>query len=461
MPDATLSSEMDAFLTGGGFPGLTAAFDPAATSPVSYWTGDDLAGSDGDSITTIAQSAGSADSFTGTGTLKKGANGINGHAAILMDGSANKYATTTGGDALDGDFYIAVIVKHSTSTGIQNYVSWGDAANHQRRSFAYGESYSGNSLAFIGQLADIHPITATVSADTPYFLECWRVGTQITVSINGQIQFSENPPNGLESYSSTALLLGQNPSNSELFSGLVAEVYVRDTFSIPIQRNMQNRAASRYGISVTPTIFHLRNNGGTIEVSSLSETDDGSVVVLGPGGPVLTGGTQLDFSSSATCTVNGTFAALAFSGEHMLVNRWANQNTVSVWNKDPNGFGAVRFLHNDSGKEMGAIGFAYPGRGPWGADTTGSVFIECSNFDNTSYHGTFRLVQTQGTTPKLRFEMAENGDFVFYTRETGAIVLKLTESGHILMPNIDTDDPAIAGAIYAQDGVGPVSISGG
>ena len=59
------------------------AFAPASEGYVSWLNADLIPGfaRTGLRLTTIAQSAGTASGFTGTGTLKTGANGINGHNA--------------------------------------------------------------------------------------------------------------------------------------------------------------------------------------------------------------------------------------------------------------------------------------------------------------------------------------------------------------------------------------------
>jgi len=92
----------------------------------------------------------------------------------------------------------------------------------------------------------------------------------------------------------------------------------------------------------------------------------------------------------------------------------------------------------ENGNEMAALGY---GRDiePWAAATNGSSYFEASDFRTPTRYGTFRFIQTKSTggVYAKRFEVAENGDLIFYNRVhyTSAVErLKLEEStGNLIL----------------------------
>lgn len=441
----------------GYLPRLTGLmdFEPSlAPGIVSYWEGDDITGVDGTALTQIPQTDGTADQFIGTSTLKTGSNGINGHKAISFNGSSDQLTTSTGGLSLSGDWYVAMVLQFDvTNGGFQSILSWGDSGvNGKRRTIAKSSDDFGHSLAFIGQFADVLlNAMPSLSANTTYLIEVAMVGNEVRGSVNGTLFFAHAPSDTLLNYSSDAIILGANLASGEFFDGKIAALFVSRTPSLQLQIQCQNYFAGKYNIAITgqPSLL---NSSGNVGLGPIIDSDGHTVI--GGGTPIGTGGTAMDFDFPAVFSVNGNLAAFAGGHEHLIFNRWAVQNVLAIWNRDPSGFSAIRFLHPLDGTEMCAIGYAPNTQPPWGDNTYGSFYFELSNFHDTTKYGIFRLIQTKvGTGSFLRMEVEQGGEIAFYGQDGSTEVLRLKNNGHVCMKNLPTSSSGLAtGDIWNSSG---------
>lgn len=420
--------------------GAEASYTPASDSWVSWLRVDDLAGANNAALTTLAQSGGTASSYTGTGTLKTGVNGISGHKAISFNGTTNAFATTTGGASLTTNFYAAAVVRFVDRTGEQNVISWGNEVSGQRRSLMKFGAGLNHWLSYIGEGGPDVISTSALAQATDYFLEMWRDAATglITLAVNG-VEVKSGTPGNFNAYSSAALLLGKNPADSELFNGLLAEAFFHATPSTALRNRVRVYVQNRYGIAMgvfarLPIVQFVAHNllGESVMLAY------GSRLVVGEGIPIFTGGTGEAFDDPAAFSVLGSFSAYRRDGEHMLANSWNGQNVVSVWNQHTGGFSTVRFLQPGvNGEEMGAMGVGF--LEPAGVLTYGGAFLEASNGANPTRWGEFHLVQTRFAGGSFRrFGMKENGDLEFYD-QGGVLKLTLKADGttHLILPTIN------------------------
>ncbi len=411
-------------------------YTPADGSWVAWVRADDIAGSDGAAITSITPSAGTSGAFTGTGTLRTGANGINSHKALSLNGSSNAFASTVGGASLTGDWYASCVVRIASLTGHQDFISWGDGSVTGKRRSLH-KFYTDQLFSFIGQSVDVFSTDGPLlAASTNYLLEISSYNSVIKLYVNG-LEYDSGKLS-LSAYTSTVLRLGQNPAAGEFFNGLMAEAFFKSSVPSPAEwRALRGYVSTTYGITISGSSSSVVPVAGVSGATSITEGWGGSKtgsVVVGAGDPILIGGTVLPFTVPAALSVNGSFGAHAGSGEHMFSNYWPGQNTVAVWNKSKAGLSVVRFLHYKFGDEMGAIGYCTDLE-PWGPATTGATFIEFANSFDPSRFGLFRLVQTKSTGGVfcLRHEVRENGDFYWFNQTTlgdgaRATLMSLTNS---------------------------------
>ncbi len=395
------------------------SYTPADGTWVAWVRADDIAGSDGAAITSITPSAGTSGAFTGTGTLRTGSNGINSHKALSLNGSSNAFASTLGGASLTGDWYASCVVRISSLTNHQDFISWGDGSVTGKRRSLH-KFYTDNLFSFIGQTVDVFSSDGPLlAASTNYLLEISSYNSVIKLYVNG-LEYDSGKLS-LSAYTSTVLRLGQNPAAGEFFNGLMAEAFFKSSVPSPAEwRALRGYVSTTYGITVSGSSSSVVPVAGVSSATSITEGWGGSKtgsVVVGAGDPILIGGTVLPFTVPAALSVNGSFGAHAGSGEHMFSNYWPGQNTVAVWNKSKAGLSVVRFLHYKFGDEMGAIGYCTDLE-PWGPATTGAMFMEFANSFDPSRFGLLRLVQTKSTGGIfcLRHEIRENGDFFWFNQ---------------------------------------------
>jgi hypothetical protein len=148
--------------------------------------------------------------------------------------------------------------------------------------------------------------------------------------------------------------------------------------------------------------------------------DDEGRFLVGGTAPLNTSSTAGDVSEPALVSIHGSLAAHVIGGEHRLSNDWSSQNVLRVTNSNPDGFSSIAFnAPGTGGKERGAIGVS-PGHAAFGP--RGTLYQECSDFNDAEKYGTYRGVQTKfdGYHHALREEWKENGDLVWYDRSIPA-----------------------------------------
>ena len=377
----------------------------------------DIAGSDGDAITSFSSIDSNTRTFTGTGTLKTGSNGINSKNVLRFNGSSNTFTTPAGGASLTGDFYAFAVVKWSSLTGYQNVLSWGDSGvNGKRRSMLKFSAAVApiNAYCFIGEFADMKSDTALANS-TVYLLEMAFSSTTgiSTLWVNGvrigsaPLLDSTNAYTSLAAYTSTVLRLAANPGGSEFLAGDLAEAAWLGSWPTADQRDViLSYVASQYGLSLSHGGYAGVLGSGTSVGGGGSIYDANGSVVIGGTTPILTGGTGISITKSAGFSVYGTIAAYALNAEHILTNNWTTQNVLSLWNKaSGQAWSAITFRRPGSaaGEEMGALGVGAASQFPWSGPNS-STYLEASNFADTSKYGDWRLVQTKpsGGNYKLR-----------------------------------------------------------
>lgn len=383
---------------------------------------DSVSGSDGDAISSCDDLGGSGDPLAqGTAgnrpTLKKGVNGINGHNVARFT-SNDFLATTSGGASLTGDWYVWTVVKWSSLTGHQSFVSWGDGSgNGERRSLH--KFLTTNLLYFIGEFADVES-SQTLATGTVYLIEAsYSTDTgKVTLWVNGtQVADAAPDPNALAAYSDADLVVGRNAGTGEYFEGDQAEVaWYAGTGTGSVQNAVRAYASSRYALTL-PAV------PATLAV--------GSDLAFGSGYHIYTGGTDLPFDDIPQVSVNGGFAAHAIGQGHQLSNSWADQNVLAIWSHTTDGFSAIAYLlPGDDGAEHGAVGVAV-NRSPWGG-ADGSLYVECSNFTDPSKYGDFRIVQTKftGGLHRLRSHLRDDTqDWEWYAGDGSTVVCRMLADG--------------------------------
>lgn len=377
--------------------GLPSVFNPAAVPWVCRVRASDIAGSDGAAITSFTSTDNNARTFTGTGTLRTGGNGINGKNVLRLNGTTNYFSTPTGGASLTGSWYLAVVAKWSSLTGYQNAVSFGDNTTSERRSLG---KYNTNKAALILSTGDLVG-TTTLTTGTAYLLEAWFDGTTAYLALNGAVEAFGG--RSLAAYLSTALTLGCNPDNGELLAGDVAEgFWLGSVPSVVTQAGLRQYLATQYGLS-------LKGQAAASPVGTAVVTSEGLAV----GGNLVVNGLQPGYvghgvatapaawTSPAVLTVRGPIAAYVTqaggNGEHLFASD-SGDNCAAVWNTV--GYSAFRYLTAD-GREHGAVGVGQIGNAPFGGPK-GALYLECSDFTDTANWGDLRIVQTKNATQKVR-----------------------------------------------------------
>ena len=341
---------------------LTAPFNPSNISTlVSRVRADDLAGSDGAAITTWALTAGTGGTFSGTGTLKTGTNGINNHNVVRFNGTSDKLVAATGGAALSGDFYVAVVIRFNSETvrgtgTFQNYedaFSWGDTTNARRRSLMRFDPFDPNSprsLCFVTQQADVRS-TGTPGLNTPLLLEATSTNGLVSLYLNG-VQLVSPPSTDVNGnivtilpYTSTALVLGASPGFAEFLEGDIAEAVACSSAAPSLIAGFRAYVTSQYGIG-TGQFNVTRLNTLTRGFDASKMTEDGSGNIGIGGGAIAVG------SATGTLSVNGVLAASSITKEHQFVMLKGavdafDANVMSLRHNNPLGVSGARTVGHE------------------------------------------------------------------------------------------------------------------
>lgn len=464
----TLPAGLSVFGSGGS---TSSKLDPATISWIRRFKAQDLAdagGSNGSSVSSWTDKAGSGDPATQSTTankpvLKTGNNGINGMALVRFDGSNDYLATTAGGESLTGDWYAAAVMQFTSIANFQNILSWGDGGiNYKRRSLFKGDASGGwlYHWAFVGESADLVSTTAA-AASTPYFFEVsYNSGSNtLTLWVNGTQIASGAPSHAFAAYSSSVIKLGVNPSNGEPLNGDLAEVFFLN--SIPsgsTQNDLRGYVQRTYGFVVanaTHVTSRLPRYYAANQLEDSVYRDSGGAGLVGTDTPGVTGGTFE--GSTAILTVGGPIYADAGStGEHTLRGSWTNQNVVAVCHTaDGNTFSAVRFLRYDN-NEQGAVGLGNPSGGSIFA---GCMYVETSDYTRNLAGSTnapvpLIIVSTGyiggNNASYLRMKFDGNGDTIIYKPNSAnnIVSLNVTVNGNVVVGNAAIATNATDGFLY-------------
>lgn len=459
----TLPSERAIVGSGGN------AFSWASLSVVARLVADDISGSDGDVVTSWALRAGTAAAFEQSTVankplLKKAANGINSRNVVRFDGSNDSLSAATGGASLASPWYVALVAKFSSLTGFQHLICWGDDTTDERRGilkWGSGAPFTTNAITWNGKStvsaeADVGS-TFVPTVNVACFVEVTYDGTTLNIYANGTLVGTGTPT--FASFTNTAIYLGQNVGGTELFAGDFAEVIALSAIpSAADWLGIRSDIASRYNLTITNStqigaLASFTGTGLNVVGESNVYQDASENIIIGATTPLTTRNTGLTVTNTCTLSGIGSFNFFGTNVEHEFGNNWASQNTLSLWNKNTGGFSAIRFRRTGStGEEMAAVGYGV-GLEPWGAASTGSLYLETSNFNDTSKYGILRIIQTKasGNHYSTRMEFKENGDIVFYDQAdyTGqAAFLTIKVNGDIVSGSAAIATNATAGFLY-------------
>ncbi len=402
----------DSGISAAGIPQVsgapTATIDPATLSPVFLLYPDALSAgavsslASGGTAGTFVQASGGAQPTVTT-------NQLDGRKGLVYDGGDSLVAPT-GGASLTGSWTVIEVRKHTSMTGYQNGLSWGDSGvSGKRRSPNF--KYSGSDgMYFIGEGADVNS-GIVLSNATWYVLVTTRNGSGGLISqyVNALPGTTGSPT--LNSYTSTAINLGCNPGAGENFIGVHAYAVaipslLSDSDLAGVLAFLRDLFPS---LSVPSKAYPLGYFSATNVVGESLVYQDvlGNVVIAGttPTNVVNTAGGII---GPASLSVNGPVVldAPASTGVHMIRSSISSQNVAIVWNKNSAGFSALTSNFPGAGaNERGAHGCAPANTFPWGGPR-GSIYEEVTNNGN---YGDYRVVQTDlGASNHLKARLRDD-----------------------------------------------------
>lgn len=339
---------------------------------------------------------------------------LNGHAIVRLSGSGY-LRSTLGGAALSGDFWSIAVVRMESVASDQEMINWGSTAGGGRRASIFYTSSSswGFNDAAVAIGNDV------IANNAWHVLELIKSGTTITGYRDGTQVFT-GTESGAISYSPTAVTLGANASNGEKAQIDFAFVGLNGSIPTPSQRALVLGAlAARTGLSISGlTITAMQplpyfSGSGVVAASGISRATSGGVecYVIGAGSPILVADSDAPpFHQVPMLSVNGAFAASATGtgNMHSFFGNAFNSNVATIWNQSFNSFSAMTFRAPGTGHELGAFG-SCQNMFPWGGPN-GSMFLECSNFSDSSKWGDLRFDQAITTGPQicLRFRTRDD-----------------------------------------------------
>lgn len=362
--------------TGTGFIATPTAFNliaPAAypTGWVANWDAGTISGADGDPVSSWTGTIAATQSGAARPTLKLAANGINGKPVVNF-GSGKYMQTTTGGQSLLTDFYIAAVVRPAALGNYQWYTMWGNENSHQRRGFGISGSGAGQTgWAFNGLNDDINqPNVPTIN--TPYFVEMQKIDNEFAFWVNGLPML--NPrivKTTLTAFASAVITLGSNNTGgSEYWSGDIARILIKSSIPTTAERAaLYTAVANDYAITLSPDVFSPLNTGRIVARS------------YGAGGSTGNGDT-----------------------EHFLISDWhqdaSGPNVLRLQQKSLYGFSAIYAVPSDVGDESeGGIGGAWGyGNSNCGGVFQSAVYNEASDL-SFAFSVPYRIVQTIALSP--------------------------------------------------------------
>lgn len=374
-----------------------------ASPPVASWSSlvawvraNDQAGADGAAITSVTPSAGTADAFTGTCTLKTGANGINSRKVFRGNGTTDTLVSTTGGASLTGDFYAAGLVRPSSvSPASLGILGWGDnTAGELRYLHIYAPDYI--YAEYLGVNLEVGQHTV---ANTIYLVEMESRSGVVSVWVNGSLRKSGTL--AASAYASTVLRLMSSPTIQYYFPGDMAEaVFVGRALTDAEKVAYRHYIADFYGLA-------------TMEMTAFGASDaltlapiyyaNGIISIGGLGSLNYSTTYGLEADQPSAITVWGPTVFYASNAVHAMRTNIKGNSVLSIRNESPvQSFSCIVFERN-TGQEMAACGYCNGAQFPWGGPN-GSWFFEGSNFFDTSLFGDIRVTQTKvsGNQFKLR-----------------------------------------------------------
>jgi hypothetical protein len=390
--------------------------DPTGLGWLAYLRADDVPGADGAAVASVTPSAGSVGAFTGTATLKRGVNGINGRNVLRFNGSTDKLASASGGGSLAGDWYFAAVVRFSSAVGVQTVLAAGNELDGQRRELVKLDSPA--TIAFNGYNHDVSS-TTTAGTGTAYLLEIVRSGTTVSVYVNGALSGTGSP--SLTAFSSAALRVGSNNGGGELFNGDLAECgFLASAPTAAKLFSYRLYLASRYGITT----------GAAFAVGSILAAD-------GSGGAQASG--LVDDGSTLTAAARKLAAAVAGGLEHTLQTQGlpaVGGNVLRLQQLSSTGYSVVYGIGHDVPANTEGYGAAFG----WGnagavAPYAGSAFMEIYNLLSGSYKPG-GVIQTSIGGVHRRIWLDAAGNVLIYRRAATypneGLALTIDSNGNIV-----------------------------
>ncbi len=361
----------------------------------------DLGGTDGSSVSSWVDKAGSGDPAAQATSgnrpvLKTGANGINSKAVVKFDGSNDYLTTAAGAAALTTNFYMAAVVRFRSLTGYETVLAFGDEAGGKRREMLKWDT---GEIGFNGYSSDVYLGSFHPLIDVAYFVEITRIGTRITIYVNG-VQYATGTPT-LNAYVSTILTLAANNAGGENLNGELAEVFFSPDTSVARLRGTRSYVATEYGLTISNWDFTtslLVWTGSGTEVSAI--IDDGSTISI------------TDRNLEVSSTELNRIVVNASGG--------INNNVLRLQQKQDIGYSCVYGVGHDVADNTEGYGFA-AGWGNSGGALGAFVstgFFEVYNATSSSFYP-YRVIQTNNVGNYRRIECdASTAAINFYARDT-------------------------------------------
>lgn len=181
-----------------------------------------------------------------TGSPKQFGRAMNGKPAVRLNGKDDFLRTATGGEKLDGDFTMVVVLKFLGMNAHQMALMWGDEAQGHRRALWKTDK---NKLSFNGYGADVVG-SADLKVNQPTIAIVTKQGGDnlVRFSLNGTPSGEGRAPLG--EFKNTAITIGANNAGAEKTNADFAEVLVYDRALNPTEQAQVGRYLGRkYGIA--------------------------------------------------------------------------------------------------------------------------------------------------------------------------------------------------------------------
>lgn len=360
-------------------------------------------------------------------------NAINGQPVLRCSGT-QYMQTISGAQSLTGDWYMAAVVRHSSITGVQTYLAFGNESTGERREIIKEDGASSNVISFNGYVADVIG-NVSASNSVSYLVEATKISGVVTVYVNGVKTGSGSP--SLNTFSSSVLTIGANNAGGENLIGDIALALFSSDASAARLHQVHTYVGVVYGIAVSDNLPALKSAG--LELKQ--------------------GGMDVIFESQQGTNDPGTTT----SQELNLRMSGAGLNVLNVQNTDPTGYSAY-VVRDYLGNQVGVFGYGNPSEGA-------GPFADVNYIESFSFVGApkgFRFMADGNYGPigsgfrlYQRWSVETNGDVVFWKLvpwgTTQVEVMRISGATGVVIFNpavLPTSPSGLAsGTIYSNLGV--------